>query len=314
MWIINILGFLLLVFGFFKVLGISFFEFILEGKEKVNRLNFSKKRSIKKRAEEARNPRMKKGFGQIIHTARQMLILTGKRTLLSWISFLSVILFVFGVLLGVFLNNYFLAPVLGIGFGISPFVYVLLVSIRWQRELGEELETGLSIITSSYLRKEDIISAIAENVGYLNEPIKSVFESFVVETNYINSNTKAALRELQKKIYHDIFYEWCEAVIACQENKEQKIVLMPIVTKLSDSRIVTEELQNIIYEALKDYIMVLALFLANYPLLRLVNKDWYLALTDTTIGKIVIAMTTAIVVFTLPRVIALTRNVTHKEK
>ena len=314
MWIINILGFLLLVFGFFKVFGISFFEFILEGKEKVNRLNFSKKRSIKKRVKEARNPRMKKGFGQIIYSARQMLILTGKTTLLSWISFLSAVLFVFGVLLGVILNNYFLAPVLGIGFGISPFVYVLFVSIRWQKELSEELETGLSIITSSYLRKEDIISAIAENVGYLNDPIKSVFESFVVETNYINSNTKAALRDLQKKIYHDVFYEWCEAVIACQENKEQKIVLMPIVTKLSDSRIVTEELQNIIYESLKDYIMVLVLFLANYPLLRLVNKDWYLALTDTTIGKIVIAITTAIVVFTLPRVIALTRNVTHKEK
>ena len=76
----------------------------------------------------------------------------------------------------------------------------------------------------------------------------------------------------------------------------------------------SEELNNILYEPVKDYVGVFLLFFANFPLIRVLNKDWYSFLMDTTIGKIAVAISVALVLFTVPGVIALTRPVTYRGK
>ena len=310
----NAIGFALFVFGIFQLLGLSFPAFFKESKEKISRLSFQRKKSLGKRIKEIKKPKQPKGFAAVIAGAQQMLLLTGRKELLSWMSFLALLFAAGGVAVALMLGNYFLVPVFAGGAGILPFVYILFLSIRWQKELNEELETALSIITTSYLRKEDIIAAVADNVEYLNEPVKSVFQSFFVQTRYISGSTKKALRALQGKIKHEIFWQWCEALILCQDNKELKVTLSPIVSKLSDSRVVSEELNNILYEPVKDYVGVFLLFFANFPLIRVLNQDWYLYLTDTTIGKLAVAISIALVLFTVPGAIALTRPVTYRGK
>ena len=314
MGILNGLGFALFLFGIFQLLGIDFLAFVRESKEKISRLSFKRKKSLAKRMEEIKKPKQQKGFTALILGTQQMLLLTGRKELLSWMSFLAILFAAAGTAVALSIRNYFLVPVLAAGAGILPFIYILFLSIRWQRELNEELETALSIITTSYLRKEDIIAAVSENAEYLNEPVKSVFQSFLVQTKYISGSTKKALRTLQGKIKHEFFWEWCEALILCQDNKELKATLSPIVSKLSDSRIVSEELNNILYEPVKDYVGVFLLFFANFPLIRVLNKDWYSFLMDTTIGKIAVAISVALVLFTVPGVIALTRPVTYRGK
>ena len=314
MGILNTMGFAIFIFGAFQLLGLDFVSFLKESKEKISRLSFKRKKSLAKRIEEIKKPKQPKGFAAVILGAEQMLLLTGRKELLSWMSFLAILFAAAGTAAALAMGNYFLVPVLAAGAGILPFIYILFLSIRWQKELNEELETALIIITTSYLRKEDIIAAVAENAEYLNEPVKSVFQSFLVQTRYISGSTKKALRTLQGKIKHEVFWEWCEALILCQDNKELKVTLSPIVSKLSDTRIVSEELNNILYEPLKDYIGVFLLFFANFPLIRVLNKDWYAALMDTTIGKIVVAISIALVLFTIPGAIALTRPVTYRGK
>lgn len=314
MGILNGLGFALFLFGIFQLLGIDFLAFVKESKEKISRLSFKRKKSLAKRMEEIKKPKQQKGFTALILGTRQMLLLTGRKELLSWMSFLAILFAAAGAAVALSIRNYFLVPVLAAGAGILPFIYILFGCQFAQRELNEELETALSIITTSYLRKEDIIAAVSENAEYLNEPVKSVFQSFLVQTKYISGSTKKALRTLQGKIKHEIFWEWCEALILCQDNKELKATLSPIVSKLSDSRIVSEELNNILYEPVKDYVGVFLLFFANFPLIRVLNKDWYSFLMDTTIGKIAVAISVALVLFTVPGVIALTRPVTYRGK
>ena len=314
MGILNILGFAIFIFGAFQLLGLDFVSFLKESKEKISRFSFRRKKSLIKRMEEIKKPKQRKGFAALIVSVQQMLLLTGRKELLSWMSFLAIAFAAVGIVAALSTGNYFLVPVLAAGAGILPFLYILFLSIRWQKELNEELETALSIITTSYLRKEDIIAAVAENTEYLNEPVKSVFQSFLVQTKYISGSTKKALRTLQGKMNHEIFWEWCEALILCQDNKELKVTLSPIVSKLSDTRVVSEELNNILYEPLKDYIGVFLLFFANFPLIRILNKDWYATLMDTTIGKIMVAISIALVLLTIPGVIALTRPVTYRGK
>lgn len=314
MGILNILGFAIFIFGAFQLLGLDFVSFLKESKEKISRFSFRRKKSLIKRMEEIKKPKQRKGFAALIVSVQQMLLLTGRKELLSWMSFLAIAFAAVGTVAALSTGNYFLVPVLAAGAGILPFLYILFLSIRWQKELNEELETALSIITTSYLRKEDIIAAVAENTEYLNEPVKSVFQSFLVQTKYISGSTKKALRTLQGKMNHEIFWEWCEALILCQDNKELKVTLSPIVSKLSDTRVVSEELNNILYEPLKDYIGVFLLFFANFPLIRILNKDWYATLMDTTIGKIMVAISIALVLLTIPGAIALTRPVTYRGK
>ena len=314
MGILNILGFAIFIFGAFQLLGLDLLSFIKESKEKISRFSFRRKKSLIKRMEEIKKPKQRKGFAALIVSVQQMLLLTGRKELLSWMSFLAIAFAAVGTVAALSTGNYFLVPVLAAGAGILPFLYILFLSIRWQKELNEELETALSIITTSYLRKEDIIAAVAENTEYLNEPVKSVFQSFLVQTKYISGSTKKALRTLQGKMNHEIFWEWCEALILCQDNKELKVTLSPIVSKLSDTRVVSEELNNILYEPLKDYIGVFLLFFANFPLIRILNKDWYATLMDTTIGKIMVAISIALVLLTIPGAIALTRPVTYRGK
>lgn len=44
----------------------------------------------------------------------------------------------------------------------------------YKKHLNEELETAISIITTSYLRTEDLIRAVKENLPYINEPVKAI--------------------------------------------------------------------------------------------------------------------------------------------
>jgi len=104
------------------------------------------------------------------------------------------------------------------------------------------------------MRSESIITAIDENITYLNPPVSDVFKGFLTQTKLINSNMKIALVNLRSKIDNDVFREWVDAVIACQEDKNLKTTLTPIVSKLSDMRIVGAELDYLLYEPMKEFI------------------------------------------------------------
>ena len=71
-----------------------------------------------------------------------------------------------------------------------PFWYVIYNSNSYRKQINEELETALSTITTSYIRSEDIILAVEENIEYLNPPISQVFIFFLSQTKLITSNTK----------------------------------------------------------------------------------------------------------------------------
>ena len=77
--------------------------------------------------------------------------------------------------------------ILGIGFSLAPIWYLRSTAASYKKHLNEELETAISIITTSYLRTEDLIRAVKENLPYINEPVKANFEAFVYEAELINA-------------------------------------------------------------------------------------------------------------------------------
>ena len=139
--------------------------------------------------------------------------------------------------------------------------------------LNEELETAISIITTSYLRTEDLIRAVKENLPYINEPVKANFEAFVYEAELINANTTSAINSLKMKIPNRVFHEWANILIQCQSDRAMKNTLPTIAQKFSDVRVVQSELEAMMQGPRREAITMMFLVIANESAFSL-DKVW----------------------------------------
>lgn len=309
MTILVTLAFLLAVTGSFILLSLSPFTF-LEGLAVYIR---PQKTSIKSRIEKSRKNKQPKGLKLLFLETKEILRITGKSGMFTALCILSMLLFVVGAMIALTMKNSYLVPVLAVGLALLPFYYVKLTAGRHKRQINTELETALSIITTSYLRgKNTIIRAIEENQPYLNPPVAEVFRNFLLQAKLINSNTKEALAGLKTGIDNAVFHEWVDAVIACQDDYNLKTTLPPIVAKLSDMRVVSAELDLLLFEPVKEYITMVILLLGSIPLMYFLNKDWYQTLMFTDFGKVLLAICTGVIFMSVAAVAKHTRPIDYK--
>ena len=88
-----------------------------------------------------------------------------------------------------------------------------------QKNIAAELETALSIITTAYLRNEDIQTAVEENLDYLNPPVRSVFAEFLTRIKLVDPDVDAALQDMGTKIDNAVFREWVAALLTCRHDR-----------------------------------------------------------------------------------------------
>lgn len=182
-----------------------------------------------------------------------MMDATGQGDKFYWLLASSLILFGLGLMAGASYDNYFLAPVLAVGFASVPFLYIRFQSIKYKKLVVEELETGLDIISVSYERTENILLAVEENLSNMEYPLRQVFEDFVSTVKYINPSVEQAVEQMKPKIDNSVFVEWCDALRRCASNRSLKHTLRPIVSKLTDIKIVSGEMRNILYKSMRTY-------------------------------------------------------------
>lgn len=297
-----------MITGAFLIIGISPFDLIYD----LSKLKPDKRETMHSKIAKVKQKKKKRGLKRLIDETRTILRVTNREDLFVSLVIGSGVLFVIGVFISITMNNMLLTPVLSIGFAILPFWYIRFTAIKWRKEMNSELETALSIITTSYLRNESIITAIEENIDYINPPVLDVFRAFLTQTKLINSNIKLALEQLKGMVDSVVFHEWVDALIDCQEDKNIKHTLVPIVSKLSDMRIVSGELDYLMYEPIKEFVSMAILLIGNIPLMYMLNRDWYNTLMFTTIGKAVLAICGIVMFVSLGGIIKLTRPVEYR--
>lgn len=303
------IAFLLAVTGCFLMLRLSPFSF-LEGLATFFK---PKKRSLKSRSRQIRKSKQPRGLKLLFMETKEILRVTGKSGMFSMLCILSMLLFVVGVLMALTMRNTYMVPVLAAGFALLPFYYVKFTAGRHKKQINTELETALSIITTSYLRgKNTIIRAIEENQPYLNPPVAEVFRNFLLQAKLINSNLKEALEQMKAGIDNGVFHEWVDAVIACQDDYNLKSTLPPIVAKLSDMRVVSVELDLLLMEPVKEYVTMMVLLLGSIPLMYFLNKEWYHTLMFTEFGKILLAICGGVIFVSIAAVVRHTRPIEYK--
>ena len=151
-----------------------------------------------------------------------------------------------------------------------------------------------------------------ENIKYIKPPLRDVFKSFEGEATAISSNIKRALYKLKDKVDNEIFWEWCDTLIQCQDDRTLKDTLLPIVGKLTDVRIVNSELKTMLSSARNEYWFMVALVVGNIPLLYLLNKDWFHTLLFTTPGKLVCGICGMVILITALFMMKFTKPVEYK--
>ena len=238
---------------------------------------------------------------------------TGKGNQFAVACAASLLLMIVGCVIAIMIDNPFLVPVFAIAFAMIPFIYTKRTVAYYDNHVKEELETALSIITTSYVRTDDIVSAVKENIQYLKPPVKDIFAGFVAENMMISSDVKQSIRHLKEKVNNSIFAEWCETLIACQDDRTLKDTLMPIVTKLTDVRIVNNEIKGMLSSARVEYYMMAGMVVGNIPLLYFLNKDWFNALMFTTLGKLVLAICGLVIIVTAVLMLRFTKQIEYRK-
>lgn len=297
---LRLFAFMALCWGCLKLTGVSIKD-IFSGM-------MNRPKSIREQIAEV-NGKKKNFIAREIDEVCEILRMTGRENKIPVIFIACGISAAVGAVIASLLSNPFMIPVLGGGCLFIPIWYVRLTALHYKKDIAEELETALSIVTTAYLRNEDIVTAVEENIPYLNSPIKEVFNEFLIGVKLIDADIVKGIGNLKQKINNDIFHEWCDALIACQYDRNLKSTLTPIVTKLSDVRIVNSELELMLAEPRKEFVIMSMLLVSNIPLLYFLNKEWFNILMFSIPGKIVLAIDVAAIFISGSFVIRLTKPI-----
>ena len=297
-----------LIIGAFLILGLKPVEFT----DSLFAFLLRPKRSIREDIQTSTGRKKDGPLRREIKEAQVILEMTGRGSRFSLVCAVSLALFCIGGSLAILLGNFFLAPVMAVGFLFLPSWYVKLTANHYKRDIASELETALSVVTTAYLRTEDIVTAVEENIAYLNPPVSKVFRDFLMQIKLVNPDVEAALKAMKDRIDNEVFREWCDASSDCQHDRSLKTTLTPIVVKLSDMRNVNAELEYMLAEPRKEFLMMVVFVVGNIPLMYLLNKDWYHVLMHTPLGQVILAITAAVIFVSAGYVVKLTRPIEYR--
>nr|WP_312985714.1 hypothetical protein [Clostridioides sp.] len=269
-------------------------------------------KTIREKVESVTKQKKENGIKALIIETRYILEYTNKSSMFVSICLISVFLFIVGMFISIRMENYFLLPVTSIGFATLPFQYIKFNNIFYKKRLNNELETSLSVITSSYERTKNIINAVDENLNTLNPPISDIFRSFKNETQLLKTDVKESLEELKYKVNNDIFDEWIDTVIMCQDDVNLIKSLRPIITKFADIRITSAELDTHMFAPLREFILIVVIAYAQIPMIYFLNKDWFNVLFFTTPGKLSIVLTVTVTFVSFFNIVKLTKPIEAK--
>ena len=268
--------------------------------------------TLREKARNMRAGKKKKSLGSKLAYTQTALAAMGQENKFALVCCASLVLFAAGAVVAVLIDNIFLLPALSVAFALIPFIYVRNSLSQYEKHIKTDLETTLSTITTSYIRNEDIILAVRENLDYIKPPLRACFNAFIGDAVAVSSSVKQALRNLKEKVDDDIFREWCDALIRCQDDRALVDTLHPIVAKLTDVRVVNSELSTMMAAVRTEYYTMVGLVVGNIPLLYVLNKDWFHTLIYETPGKIVLGICGAVIIVTYMFLLKFTKPVEYK--
>ena len=233
---------------------------------------------------------MAKAFARTYEILAMWAVESG-RTVKSWEIWVwvlaSLFLMVLGfVVPGVFLSNIPMALVVSPILGAVPWFVLNVIGRRTQKNLQSHMEHAMGLVTNSYLRAQDIIGAISDNMGEFRGYTELLFKEFLTQVSLTDSSIASSLETMRDKTTNTYFKQWCTVLIQCMEDRELRFILPSIVAEMADSRGVIMEADTLVKKAQRDYIVILIIACMQIPIIGQINPDWHRMLTATTVGQV----------------------------
>jgi hypothetical protein len=201
--------------------------------------------------------------------------------------------FLAGLALGsVIFDDVFLAVCMGVCCLPMPYLY-LLVRISWYQLTEEEMiKSAMDIITNTYLGTDDIQTAFEH---YVQSEIRyggksSVFSHFLSEVMFVDPSIDRGLLVMAEKIHNPYFSQWVKMLIMCHSDRRLKFSLRPIIDSMTDAKYIQMEHETVMMATWREYLTTLILMFSVLPLFRVSNHDWFMILTETFIGRALMAL------------------------
>lgn len=315
MVIVSVIVTALLLLGFFLLsdLEIGFFkDKLIEtrdyGVKTYEEIQQKKKLTLKAQVDIMQGKKKENFIAASFSEAKNILTQSGREKGIRTVNIVSAVLGGIGFFVSIFLfENIFMAPSLTIGLLLLPSWLLRISENSLQKHLNSELEIALSTITTSYVRNDNFVQAVEENIKYLNAPVKQVFQRFVSEYKYVNSNVIYGINKMKTSLDSAVFHEWCNAIIQCQDDRTLKVTLFPIVNKFSEIKSIQEELDTLLMMPMRDFIMVSLIVIASIPMMQFLNKEWYYGLLNSVPGKIILSLVSLCFFYGLDKAIKLSK-------
>lgn len=309
----------LLCAGLFLIFNItpsslfSGFENLYKYSQQYNADKLKKKKlSLKKQADIAVGNKKTSFIRRNFNDVKSMMEYSTQGFTISKVYFISAVLSIGGIVFGFAVNNIFLVPVLAVGMAMLPVWIIKLRESSYKKQLNGIMETALSGITTSYMRNNNIVLAVEENMKHITYPLLPVFSTFVNENKLLNANVSYGLRKMKAQINNTTFGEWCDAMIQCQSDHSLKVTLFPIINKFSEMKNIQTELDTTMMIPFQQFITMAIVVAMGLPIMKFINNDWYEIMVTTLPGKFIIAVTVLSIFAGMNKAVALCRPVEYK--
>ena len=301
--ILHVLAVVLMVSGIFMMLHVTPVDIT---QDLMNMLRPANK--LRTMANDIQAHRQRGGLYGELHRLRNTMDATGRGKMFP-LAMSSVLAFaVLGVVLSMMLKNLWLMPTFVVGLGSLPFLYMGSAVNYYEKTIRDELETALSIITNAYIRTDDIVVAVEENLEFIKPPLRKTFEQFVSDS-VVMPSVKEIIVRLRDRLSDQVFYEWCTILLQCQDDRTLKENLQPTLSKLTDIRLINSQIEAVIATSKTEYYALVAFVVVSFPLLEFFSPGAMDLLLHTGIGKFLIGIVSFVVLMSYFRMRQVTRPV-----
>ena len=157
--------FLYLLCFIISVIGIALLLGLTPDRVTEDIIRFSEpKQSLREKVLIAKGKKKSRNLTAELYRIRDALTSTGNGNKFTVVCAASLLFMVIGCILALAIDNVFLVPVLALAFALLPFGYAKQTIKHYENHIQADLETALSVITTSYVRNDDIVTAAKENM------------------------------------------------------------------------------------------------------------------------------------------------------
>ena len=216
-----------------------------------------------------------------------------------------------GLAVALLMKNVFLGPAFGLLGFLLPILFTDGLIERELSQKREHLESAVFLITTLYMKNNELTAAVRESADCFQKDIRPMFSIFLAEASAGARGVEGALANLFRKMPTPELKEWCSQMLLCQEDKSKIESLPVLLDAISEKKLLDEDAALHIADKKKEYFLLLLIIGLSLPVLSRVNPDLVRTMTTVPFGQITLGIFALILILSFRKVYCIGNHTAH---